>query len=426
MKNLFCKDLDAAVCACTKTLIDNQRHVGEDVGWHQHLGTNKIGIVATAIALLYYKMIGEQCRDEEQCLSFLIRRQNDDGGWPYISNTNGASNVESTCWALQALYAYSAEGANDEIINRCVDWILGQHAPIVDSDSGWAFVGNAVSRVYITALVLRTLSLLGKHGVQEFESAKQWLLNSQNEDGGWGELADRGSSFFFTSFAVIALMECGCQPTDGVIKNAKRWFELRLNGVDVNDASLLCYMEFIENKVGEDRIRISFFHYVLPYVICACIRVGIDNRIVFDAIRLMQKRMEDGEIEHPMLENSKIKPIWALYDSVKAVKEFEGVFKDWSELNEIILVHKWFWSFGTYNPLRFLVRFSDWIIRTFVMAIVFYAVFVVARYYWDGINQWFVGLKDSTYGGILMSLIAAVISSGASWGWKKVKGFIEQ
>ena len=91
MKNLYCNKLDAAVKACTKTLTDNQRHVGEDVGWHQHLGTNKIGIVATSIALLYYKMIGKPCREEEQCLSFLVKRQNQDGGWPYISNTKGES-----------------------------------------------------------------------------------------------------------------------------------------------------------------------------------------------------------------------------------------------------------------------------------------------------------------------------------------------
>ena len=426
MKNLYCNKLDAAVKACTKTLTDNQRHVGEDVGWHQHLGTNKIGIVATSIALLYYKMIGKPCREEEQCLSFLGKRQNQDGGWPYISNTNGESNVESTCWALQALKRYNEVNTYDEIIRKGIDWIVSQHTFIADNDSGWGFIKESVPRVYITALVLRTLVMLGRKDLQEFESAKQWLVNAQNEDGGWGELSDRGSSFFFTSYVIVSLLECGYQKTDSVIKKAKTWLEMRLREFDMEDASLLCYMEFIEKGVGEKRVRIPFFHYVLPYVIKACIRLDVDNRTIFKAITLLESRTQDGEIEHPMLENSKIKPIWALFDSVLSIKEFEGQFEKWNDLHEIILVYKWFWTFGKKNPLRFIVRYFNMVARTMIMAAVFYGSFVLIKDNWNAVNEWFVGLKDSTTGGIFISMIAAVVLSGLSWGLKKVNSWVNK
>ena len=426
MKNLYCNKLDAAVKACTKTLTDNQRHVGEDVGWHQHLGTNKIGIVATSIALLYYKMIGKPCREEEQCLSFLVKRQNQDGGWPYISNTNGESNVESTCWALQALKRYNEVNTYDEILRKGIDWIVSQHTFIADNDSGWGFIRESAPRVYITAFVLRTLVMLGRKDLQVFESAKQWLVNAQNEDGGWGELSDRGSSFFFTSYVIVSLLECGYQKTDGVIKKAKTWLEMRLHEFDMEDASLLCYMEFIEKGVGEERVRIPFFHYVLPYVIKACIRLDVDNRTIFKAITLLESRTQDGEIEHPMLENSKIKPIWALFDSVSSIKEFEGQFVKWNDLHEIILVYKRFWTFGKKNPLRFIVRYFDMVARTVTMAAVFYGSFVLIKDNWNAVNEWFVGLKDSTTGGILISMIAAVVLSGLSWGLKKVKSWVNK
>lgn len=426
MKNLYCNKLDAAVKACTKTLTNNQRHVGEDVGWHQHLGTNKIGIVATSIALLYYKMIGKPCREEKQCLSFLEKRQNQDGGWPYISNTNGESNVESTCWALQALKRYNEENTYDEILREGIDWIVSQHTFIEDNDSGWGFIKESVPRVYITALVLRTLVMLDRKDLQEFESAKQWLVNAQNEDGGWGELSDRGSSFFFTSYVIVSLLECGYQKTDGVIKKAKTWLEIQLREFDMEDASLLCYMEFIEKGVGEKRVRIPFFHYVLPYVIKACIRLDVDNRTIFKAITLLESRTQDGEIEHPMLENSKIKPIWALFDSVLSIKEFEGQFEKWNDLHEIILVYKWFWTFSKKNPLRFIVRYFDMVSRTMIMAAVFYGSFVLIKDNWNAVNEWFVGLKDSTTGGILISMIAAVVLSGLSWGLKKVNSWVNK
>lgn len=127
-----------------------------------------------------------------------------------------------------------------------------------------------------------------------------------------------------------------------------------------------------------------------------------------------------------MLENSKIKPIWALFDSVLSIKEFEGQFEEWNDLHEIILVYKWFWPFGKMNPLRFIVRYFDMVARTMIMAAVFYGSFVLIKDNWNTVNDWFEGLKDSMTGGILISMIAAVVLSGLSWGLKKVKSWVNK
>lgn len=196
MKYIYRKNVDGIINACTKTLDDNHRHIGSDAGWHQHLGSHKVGIVATAMALLYYQMVSRECPEKEENLEFLRKKRNIDGGWPYISNTNGDSNVESTCWVLCALHQYDAQLYSREIEDGTT-WLLTQYDQREDIDSGWPFMRDSLSRIYLTAFVLRTLKKLGKDSRQEYESAKKWLINAQNDDGGWGELPERGSSLFY-------------------------------------------------------------------------------------------------------------------------------------------------------------------------------------------------------------------------------------
>lgn len=110
MKRFFKKDIEDRIEKFTEVLTASQRHIDGNTGWHQHLRAPKIGIVATAMALIYYKKIEQPCPDEEQCLNFIRSKVMEDGGWPYISNAANRSNIESTCWALQALHLYDPQG----------------------------------------------------------------------------------------------------------------------------------------------------------------------------------------------------------------------------------------------------------------------------------------------------------------------------
>ena len=104
MKKLKYSEIDSIIKKSIDTMSDSIRTVDEYTGWHQHLGSNKIGIVATSMAIKFYKeLVGTLCPSEDAAKYFIYNKQNEDGGWPYISNTNGESNIEATCWALQAL-----------------------------------------------------------------------------------------------------------------------------------------------------------------------------------------------------------------------------------------------------------------------------------------------------------------------------------
>lgn len=411
MKYIRRNDIDNSIETFTRILNDNHRHIGNDTGWHQHLGTHKIGIVATAMALLFYKTINKDALEKELNLNFIIGKQNPDGGWPYISNTNNESNVESTCWALLALYKYASVSFHDQIENG-VNWLLAQYEQIPDSDNGWAFITGSKPRIYITSFVLRVLKILGKDAGQEFESAKRWLINAQNDDGGWGELPDKGSSLFFTCYSIITLVECGIETNSSTINNAINWLEKKISSINIHDQTLICYLEFIENGTGDNRIRIPFFHYVLPYIVITFLKVGKKNGIVFDTVRLLLQRCSNGKIEHPMLENSRIIPIWILYDIMISYQSFKDSYSNWEEKSDFFCLpffQNKLIAIGKYNLFRLFIRIHNFIwylIGLFVL--IFIIVIGFQSYYSDAMNWWEKHINTIS-GQVILSLVVSAI-----------------
>lgn len=399
------------------TLTDNHRTIEGNQGWHQHLGSHKIGIVATAIALLLYKRVDKPCPNREGALSFIKKSQNEDGGWPYISNTNGRSNVESTCWALQALYEYSKEDA--EIFEKGIHWILTNYNKSND-DEGWPFTKDSTSRIYLTCFVLRTLVKLQQSGSEEFESAKFWLIKSRNEDGGWGELPERESSLFFTSYVISTLLQCGFSSDHYIMQDACHWMTLRMRNLSMEDPSLLCYMEFIESGTDDRRTRIPFFHYVLLHVVIAFLDLGKKNRIVFHAMKTLLYRCASGRIEHPMLEKSNIKPIWALADTATALYRFEHSFANWKDKHLFVAWFNHIFGLGKYNLFRFIAIIPK---RVWGFAgplvIAFWLIYLGYPYFsLKNITEKWEELASNTTGQVVISTLGSVLYGMVTIIWK--------
>lgn len=408
MNKIFRKQIDDCISQCTQFIATSSRHVDGDYGWHQHLGTKKIGIVATAMVLLYYKRIGLDAPGKDDALAFIKSKakiENDECvGWPYISNTHGNSNVESTCWALSALYSYLPEECS-ELIEKGVNWILSQYQNLAQGDNGWGFTNDSIPRIYITAFVLRTLTKLGRAESEEYESALSWLKNSQNDDGGWGELPDRGSSLFYTSYVVLTLLECNGNNGDSIIRDAKHWLDQRMKDMSETDSSLLCYVEFIESGTGENRTRITFFHYVSPYILQAYSKLDPNSPYIYTCLKSCLNYCRDGMIEHPMLENSKIIPVWAIYDTVIGFEVWRTAYSDWDTLYQFSIFFNRLYSFRKCNPIRFLSSGCKWIFKGILLVAVIWAIL----YFSDTILSWLNLTEYNGWGQLLISFGASTI-----------------
>lgn len=410
MKRLFKNNIDARINKFTEVLIDSQRNIGKHTGWHQHLKSPKIGIVATAMAMIYLKTVGEDCPKEKECLDFIKSMVRPDGGWSYISNATAISNVESTCWALLALAVYDPNGSKN-LIERGVKWLC-DCIDINNKDNGWGFSKESKPRTVITALTLKTLYALGKDKTPEFESGLHWLVRSQNEDGGWGATPEDSSSIFFTSYCISTLMLLKKDPQDHFIKKAKLWLDESLKKTTIEDPSLVCYMEFIENGSGENRIRITYFHYVLPFVAKAYMNLGCKNLNLFKAIYTLMERSTDGIIEHPNLENSKIYPIWALYDTSMSLITYKDLYESvWDKAYVYSCIFNRICWFRSWSPLRPITLMGNWIWGLVAFAIVAGLI----TWFSDEILNWWNSVNNKPLGGFLISLAASIVYGVSIW-----------
>src|SRR5690349_3512395 len=99
----------------------------------------------------------------------LKRKQNPDGGWPYVG---GRSCTEPTVYAILALL-----GADEqEPVKRAVHWLLATQRP----DGGWAPQQGVDESTWVTALV--ALLPPGWLGVQPHARAIDWLLSTTGEE----------------------------------------------------------------------------------------------------------------------------------------------------------------------------------------------------------------------------------------------------
>lgn len=422
MSKLRTSLIDSIINESLNTFNESQRTINNYTGWHQHLGTNKIGVVATSMALIFYRRIMlTVCPQESNVINFILDKQNTDGGWAYISNTNEISNTEATCWAINALSLY--ESKYEKQIAKAFSFIEKSYDVSVE-DSGWGFVNGKYSRTYNTCVVLRSyIRVYGNNSIKGnsyVESALKWLSDIQNEDGAWGERRGSYSSLFFTALVVSTLSEFNRSIDKSKINSGMTWLDLRLSELCMENTSVECYLELIEENIGGTLIRIPFFHYVLPYIIIAYLDTERENNPnLYKCLSSLVKRFKNGSYRHPFVEDSNIKPIWALYDSVVAFSMFRGKYmsysfglgkisnvrSDWDNIvylekimNQVFIIRRW-------NPIRLF----DWIgvknIRLIIIALVI-GFFI---YLFQFIPLGIIGINNQFLSSMLTSFIASIL-----------------
>jgi squalene-hopene/tetraprenyl-beta-curcumene cyclase len=168
----------------------------------------------TSAAILALKALGS---DEGVAagVQWLLKLQNGDGGWPTFCRGWGKlpfdkSSPDLTAHALRALRcAAQVTGvhASPRAIRRGLRYLCRSQQP----DGSWIplWFGNQAAPgqtnpVLGTARVLRAFELLDRDGPQALRGV-EYLLQSQNADGGWGGAKAVASSIEETALAVAAL-----------------------------------------------------------------------------------------------------------------------------------------------------------------------------------------------------------------------------
>jgi hypothetical protein len=200
-------------------------------GWYHDLTNAPPGPVATALALLAFRLAGQRFASADQCWAFLRDRQivsRDPlrgGGW--ASNTTAAQpTVEATAVVVRLLGdgSYGFAGFAPDAASAVA--FLANHQ---NDDGGWGSLrGNPSRTVVTTEALLALVSLCPDHPA--IDSGIRWLMTHQAPAGGWGETPASPSTVAHSSLALQALVRCRADLVDaGAAARAYEWLTSRLS-----------------------------------------------------------------------------------------------------------------------------------------------------------------------------------------------------
>jgi len=155
----------------------------------------------------------------EACLRWLVNNQRDDGGWNWYPNSLEPAMTSSSAFAILALYS-SQQVFMDSIYTKSMEKGLNWIVSSQNKDGGWGSEIGDISRPGSTAIVLWSLAELGyqnndlKH---KLDNGCSYLLTQQHANGSWRNTIERSAGITITRlstpYSLIGLLRNGLPPT---------------------------------------------------------------------------------------------------------------------------------------------------------------------------------------------------------------------
>jgi squalene-hopene/tetraprenyl-beta-curcumene cyclase len=224
------RDEDVIQKACN-WLIENQN---PDGGWafsgvakvegYSHLPSDADDSALATLALLRASFSGSHDA-VSRGLNWLREHQGKDGSWgTYVLGAGDVGCVSITAHAIEACFA--AEGMEEER-KRAILWLKKN----IQKDGYWSDLWLA-KNTYGTACALSALIKAGERDCPEVERGINWLQQTQNADGGWGE-------------------DMFGNPAESTVEQTA-WSVYSLLLADKDNASAKRGIEFLLNSQGDD------------------------------------------------------------------------------------------------------------------------------------------------------------------------------
>jgi hypothetical protein len=200
------------LCSCFKTDNSNPARTLPMGGWSQF--TNEEDRVpntsGTACGLISLIACGENTTSEYivRAKLLLTDRIRTDGGWSTSTLQGYCSTTRMTCLAMWALLD-SGEPVVSDYICRGTAWLVQAQ----NADGGWGEIARD-GKSDVTSTALSIQNLVGTTGLHAGASdailrGKRWLFEVQNLDNSWGLHKGLPGSLSYTSHAVEALLATG-------------------------------------------------------------------------------------------------------------------------------------------------------------------------------------------------------------------------
>ncbi len=149
-------------------------------------------------------------RKQKEVLNWQINNasDNDDGGF-MAEKPNDVAGVWTTAETLHTMLKYKILPPEDERIQKAKAWLLQHRNLGGDYGDGWPLINKGNSFVDTTCVAIRALCFFkdDPEVVEAIKKAKDWLLENQNDDYGWGIWKYEDSLVSATCLSLLALKD---------------------------------------------------------------------------------------------------------------------------------------------------------------------------------------------------------------------------
>jgi len=175
-------------------------------------------------------------RKQEEVLSWQINKpgDNDDGGFP-AEKPNDICGVWTTAETLHTLLKYKILTPSDDFVQKAKAWLLRHRNLGGDYGEGWPLINKGNSFVDTTSIAILALSPFSAdpEALEAIKKAKDWILDNQNDDFGWGIWKYEDSLVSETYLTLLALKEANTifhgERIELALQEGAAWLKLAQN-----------------------------------------------------------------------------------------------------------------------------------------------------------------------------------------------------
>ncbi|MGF2037367.1 MAG: prenyltransferase/squalene oxidase repeat-containing protein [Nostoc sp. CmiVER01] len=182
-----------------------------DGGWSYAEGTRQTDVDDTSFCVEFLQAVEPNKYKEyiSKAQAYLLAIQNEDGGFPTFVRGN-PSEITMTAAALNALAPWAADYTN--VFELGLRYITSQQKLDGSFERSWSL--SEAQAIFRSVLAIRSCKVIQSPQLLESiytaeAKALNYLLRSQNSDGGWGHQLGEASDVISTSYTLIALSTLG-------------------------------------------------------------------------------------------------------------------------------------------------------------------------------------------------------------------------
>lgn len=284
-------------------------------GWSQFLSEEIRPPTVTGTSCIISAMIvaGEGQHSEYIAMGkrLIVEHSRDDGGWSKPSLDRYHSLTLITCLAMRALLDADQPLSSNSIRNS-VQWLLEAQNP----DGGWGNLArdtksDVTSTAYALRVLTRTVPVHPDVGTA-MERGHRWLVGRQNNDYSWSRESGKSGSLPYVSHAVDGLLACGVHPSS--LLPVREWASSNIpEGVQFIDN----YSVILPNGETE---RLIWTHLTDERSLITLLKLGVD--ITVPEVNLLVRRILDHQVDgkHWRVDTlPNTAPVWAIVEAVLAL-----------------------------------------------------------------------------------------------------------